>query len=56
MAVAKLKEEANKAGHSWAMIRRAGDELGTTSEKLGFESGWAWRLPNDLPPGGEISI
>jgi hypothetical protein len=56
MPVARLREEADAAGHSWITVRRAQDELGITSEKDGFSVGWAWRLPNDVPPGGETDL
>jgi putative DNA primase/helicase len=54
--VAKVREEADAAGHSWSTMRRAQDELGIISVKDGFSVGWSWRMPNDVPPGGETDI
>jgi putative DNA primase/helicase len=54
--VAKIREEADAAGHSWATLRRAHDELGVVTGKDGFSVGWSWRLPGDVPPGGETEI
>jgi hypothetical protein len=47
VAVKKLRDEAKAAGYSWTTLRRAGETLGTTTEKIDFEGGWAWRLPDD---------
>ena len=54
--VAKIREEADAAGHAWRTIQRAQDQLCITAEKDGFSVGWAWRLPNDVPPGGGVEI
>jgi putative DNA primase/helicase len=54
--VAKVREEADAAGHSWRTMQRAQGELGVVSVKDGFSVGWSWRLPADVPPGGETDI
>jgi hypothetical protein len=41
-----IRSEAKSAGHSWATMRRAKDEIGARSMRSGFENGgWAWYLP-----------
>lgn len=45
--VAELQAAGAAAGHSWSTIRRASDELGVATEKLGMDGGWQWRLPHD---------
>jgi hypothetical protein len=45
VAVAKVRAEADAAGFAWITVRRARDELGVMTEKMGFDVGWAWRLP-----------
>lgn len=54
--VAQIHKDAEEAGHSWATIRRAYDELGVITGKDGFGVGWSWRLPVDIPPGGETEV
>ena len=54
--VAEIRAEADAAGHSWATLRRACDELGIITGKDGYSVGWSWRLPDDVPPGGETEI
>jgi putative DNA primase/helicase len=54
--VAQIRTEADAAGHSWATLRRACDELGVITAKDGYAVGWSWRLPDDVPPGGETEI
>jgi putative DNA primase/helicase len=54
--VAKIREEADAAGHSWATLRRAHDELGVVTGKNGFSVGWSWRLSGDVPPGEETEL
>jgi putative DNA primase/helicase len=54
--VAQIRAETDAAGHSWATLRRAYDELGVITAKDGFSVGWSWRLPDGVPPGGETEI
>jgi putative DNA primase/helicase len=54
--VAEIRGEAEAVGHSWATLRRACGELGIIAAKDGFSVGWSWRLPNDVPPGGDAEI
>jgi putative DNA primase/helicase len=54
--VAQIRAEGDAAGHSRATLRRACDELGVIAAKDGFSVGWSWRLPDDVPPGGETEI
>ena len=42
-AAKEIEEEARRAGLSWATVRRAKDELGYRSEKVGVTGGWEWR-------------
>jgi putative DNA primase/helicase len=44
----RIKARAKADGHSWAMVRRAKDELGVVAEKTDFKGGCVWRLP-DMP-------
>jgi hypothetical protein len=46
----QISVRAKADGHSWAMVRRAKDELGVVAEKTDFKGGWVWRLP-DKPAG-----
>jgi putative DNA primase/helicase len=54
--VVQIRAEADAAGHSWATLRRASDELGIVTAKDGYAVGWSWRLPDDVPPGGQTEI
>jgi hypothetical protein len=45
VAVTTLQAEAEAAGFAWSTVRRAGDQMRITSEKMEFQGGWAWRLP-----------
>jgi putative DNA primase/helicase len=45
VAVAKVRAEADAAGFAWMTVRRARDELEVITGKMGFDVGWAWRLP-----------
>ncbi|OAI20420.1 hypothetical protein A1507_22845, partial [Methylomonas koyamae] len=56
MASSDVKDEAEKAGFSWATIRRAKENGGIESKKSGFDNGWIWSLSEDahtkmLKPG-----
>jgi len=42
----QIKADADQAGCSWATVRRAKDALGVKPEKLSFDGGWNWRLPD----------
>jgi putative DNA primase/helicase len=44
-----LKAEAEGAGISYAMIRKAKEALGVQPEKSGMNGGWQWRLPEREP-------
>ena len=50
MSVDEIKEEANRAGYSWATVRRAKAAIGVQSKKEGFgKTGeWFWHLPKPL--------
>jgi len=43
VAARELRDDAEAAGHSWATIRRAKDNLHVISERVGTV--WQWRLP-----------
>jgi putative DNA primase/helicase len=45
IAVKTIKAAAEHAGHSWATIRRAKNDLGVTAKKTGMNGGWEWKLP-----------
>jgi hypothetical protein len=40
-----ITRDADGAGHSWATIRRAQQDLGVVAFKDGFKAPWKWRLP-----------
>jgi len=54
MPVREIEDEAGAAGVSWATVRRAAGGLGITTQKAGYEGGWAWRLPDEA--AGEIEL
>jgi putative DNA primase/helicase len=56
VAVNELRREAEAVGYSWATVRRAHQALGVTTEKTGYDDGWAWRLPEAAPPGTELEL
>lgn len=56
VAVTELRREAEAAGYSWSTVRRANDALGVTTEKTGYEGGWAWRLRMSSVAGMEIEL
>ena len=47
MPVAWLEAAAEEAGHAWRTVRRAKEDLGVLSDRVGFgaEGGWEWTLP-----------
>jgi putative DNA primase/helicase len=45
-AASDVRRFGSKAGHSWATLRRAKDDLGVISTKQGNQS-WDWRLPTE---------
>jgi putative DNA primase/helicase len=45
VATVELREAANAHGHAWRTLQRIKDDLGVVATKVGFKSGWAWRLP-----------
>ncbi|MDB5956739.1 AAA family ATPase [Ramlibacter sp.] len=40
-----VKTEAQEAGHSWATVRRAADQIAVIKKKGGMNDGWYWSLP-----------
>lgn len=44
VTVNEIKSLAKSAGFSWSTIRRARDELGIRSRKIGFGGGWMWEF------------
>jgi putative DNA primase/helicase len=53
---AKIREQADAAGHSEITLRRAREGLGITSYRAGFPGVSFWRLPDDDPLDGEIEL
>jgi hypothetical protein len=49
----QVQADANGAGHAWATIRRAADDLGVERDKIGMKGGRVWRLPPKLLNRGE---
>jgi hypothetical protein len=52
VATKGIETEAREAGHSWATIRRAKDELGVIAERETYTGKYHWRLkrgPNNRP-------
>lgn len=49
----QVKADADGAGHSWRTVRRAQKALGIESVKEGLRGGWVWRLPAQIPEGGQ---
>ncbi len=45
--VAKLKQYANAAGHSWTTVKRAKKDIGVIAKKMGMRDGWEWCHPDD---------
>lgn len=45
----QLRKMAAAAGHSWITVKRAKKDIGAVSKKCGFQGGWLWYHPNDLP-------
>jgi hypothetical protein len=39
-----LQKRAEKAGLSWATVRRAKGALGVKARKLSMEEGWTWEI------------
>lgn len=54
MLVCDVQAEAQSAGHAWATVRRAKDELGLVSRRdKGSRRGpWRWCLPDQAAPEG----
>jgi hypothetical protein len=47
MSSTDLKEQAERAGFSWAALRRAKRRVGVIAQKgAGMTSGWEWRAPS----------
>jgi hypothetical protein len=42
-----IEQAADEAGHAWRTVRRAKEDLGITSDRVGFgkEGRWEWALP-----------
>lgn len=40
-----IQRDADGAGHSWATMRRAQQDLGVIAFKEGFRTPWKWRMP-----------
>jgi putative DNA primase/helicase len=47
MSVQKIRKAAQKAGFSWATVRRAAEMLPIERRKKAFGGGWEWRLESD---------
>jgi hypothetical protein len=44
-AAADIRRESTRAGLSWITVRRSADAMSVQKQKGGFNSGWAWGLP-----------
>jgi putative DNA primase/helicase len=44
-----IRQDAEDAGHSWATIRRAQNELGVDARKVSMKDGWVWELIRTAP-------
>lgn len=40
----QVKADAAEAGHAWATVRRAADDLSVVRRKGGMDAGWSWQL------------
>jgi len=47
MSVQKIRKAAQKAGFSWATVRRAAEMLPIERRKKAFGGGWEWRLKSE---------
>jgi hypothetical protein len=56
VAVSVIQADAKAAGFHWPTVRRAANQLDTTTVKTAFEGGWAWRLPEGAAPDEEIEL
>jgi putative DNA primase/helicase len=46
--VKEIRQQASVAGLSWATVRRAQESLGIVPQKMSWEEGWVWELPNEV--------
>jgi putative DNA primase/helicase len=52
----EVQAAAGTAGHAWATVRRAANEIGVEKTKDGYGGGWIWSLRGMLPPEGEDEL
>ena len=52
----EVQAAAGTAGHAWATVRRAANEIGVEKTKDGYGGGWVWSLPGMVPPDGEEEL
>jgi hypothetical protein len=59
MPVKWIRSAAEHAGQSWHTVQRACADLGVITSRVGglaADGEWRWRLPDDVPPGGETEL
>lgn len=52
----EVQAAAGMAGHAWATVRRAANEIGVEKTKDGDGGSWIWSLPGMIPPEGEEEL
>jgi putative DNA primase/helicase len=52
----EVQAAAGTAGHAWATVRRAANEIGVEKTKDGYGGGWVWSFPGMVPPEGEEEL
>ena len=56
LSAVEVQAAAGTAGHAWATVRRAANEIGIEKIKDGYGGGWVWSLPGMVPPEGEAEL
>jgi AAA domain len=52
----EVQAAAGTAGHAWATVRRAANEIGAEKTKDGYGGGWVWSFSGMVPPDGEEEL